>query len=529
MSRLPTRRQVTAALGLLLLFAVVTLAASVTAFRYESRTVTVGAHTTVVRPAFDGFATLDLGAVMPKVRMPADGPLGLGVSLDVGDTVEATGSVEQLIQRDALIASQPAGEIQRVRGALRDMALVALVRGAGVGLLTVLLTAGVWRLVGARRRKELQRAARTALHERRRGSLLGAGVGTGALLLGGAAVLVPAGSGEAVQQPEWVAVGELLPDLELDGSLARIEVARSALSSGGVALLDSALDVYSASARFYGTIEAAVPGIADQLRVPDEDETVALLVSDRHDNIGMDPVARAIGDAGGAALLINAGDDTSTGGTWEAFSVNSLAKAFEGYDVVAVAGNHDPGPAIVEQYERAGFTVLSGEPAEVAGIRFLGDRDPRESGLTAVRREDGETVEEVGERLAEVACEDGDIAVLLVHDRKSALPTAERGCTDLALSGHYHRQIGPDTITRLDGGVSTTYTSGSTGGATYAFALGTRLRYDAQVTLVTFREGRPVGLQPVNVSTEGRIRVADYVELRLADESLGSSGSRGPG
>jgi predicted phosphodiesterase len=528
-SRLVTRRRAVAALGLVLLFVVVTLAASATAFRYESRTITVGAHTTIVRPAFDGYATIDLGAVMPKVRIPADGPLGLGVSLDVGDSVEATGSVEQLIQRDALIASQPAGEVQRVRGALRDMALEALVRGAGVGLLAVVLVAGVWRLVGARRRGELQRAARTALRERRRRSLLSAGALVGALLLGGTAVLVPAGSGAAVRQSEWVAVEELLPGLELDGALARIEVARSALSSGGVALLDSALDVYSASARFYGTIEAAVPGIAGHLRVPAEDETVALLVSDRHDNIGMDPVARAIGDAGGATLLINAGDDTSTGGTWEAFSVNSLAKTFEGYDVVAVAGNHDPGPAIIEQYELAGFTVLSGEPVEVAGIRFLGDRDPRESGLTAVRIEDGETVEAMGERLAEVACADGDIAVLLVHDRKSALPTAERGCADLGLSGHYHRQIGPDTTTSPDGRVSTTYTSGSTGGATFAFALGTRLRYDAQVTLVTFRDGRPVGLQPVNVSTEGDLGVADYIELPAADGSLGSSGSRRPG
>jgi hypothetical protein len=527
-SRLVTRRRAVAALGLVLLFVVVTLAASATAFRYESRTITVGAHTTIVRPAFDGYATIDLGAVMPKVRIPADGPLGLGVSLDVGDSVEATGSVEQLIQRDALIASQPAGEVQRVRGALRDMALEALVRGAGVGLLAVVLVAGVWRLVGARRRGELQRAARTALRERRRRSLLSAGALVGALLLGGTAVLVPAGSGAAVRQSEWVAVEELLPGLELDGALARIEVARSALSSGGVALLDSALDVYSASARFYGTIEAAVPGIADQLRVPDEDETVALLVSDRT------TTSAWIRSREPSATPAVPPADQRRRRHVHRGHMGGVQRQLARQDLRGLRrrrGRRQPRsrPAIVEQYERAGFTVLSGEPAEVAGIRFLGDRDPRESGLTAVRIEDGETVEEMGERLAEAACEDGDIAVLLVHDRKSALPTAERGCTDLALSGHYHRQIGPDTITRLDGGVSTTYTNGSTGGATFAFALGTRLRYDAQVTLVTFRDGRPIGLQPVSVTTEGRIRVADYVELPTADASLGSSGPRRPG
>ena len=40
-----------------------------------------------------------------------------------------------------------------------------------------------------------------------------------------------------------------------------------------------------------------------------------LLVSDRHDNIGMDQVARAVADAGGATAVFDAGDDTSTGRT----------------------------------------------------------------------------------------------------------------------------------------------------------------------------------------------------------------------
>ena len=46
---------------------------------------------------------------------------------------------------------------------------------------------------------------------------------------------------------------------------------------------------------------------------PQEGETVVALVSDRHDNIGMDGVARAIADAGGATAVFDAGDDTSTG------------------------------------------------------------------------------------------------------------------------------------------------------------------------------------------------------------------------
>jgi predicted phosphodiesterase len=227
----------------------------------------------------------------------------------------------------------------------------------------------------------------------------------------------------------------------------------------------------------------------------------------------MDPIARAIGDAGGATVLITAGDDTSSGGSWEEFSVSSLADAFEGYDVVAVAGNHDTGATVVEAYRDSGFTVLEGEPAEVAGIRFLGDHDPRSSGLTAVYSAGDETVREQGERLAAVACEDGDVSTLVVHSPSSGAATAAAGCVDLVVSGHLHRQVGPETQTAGNGRETTVYTNGTTGGAAFAFALGSKLRRDAQVTLLTYRDGRPIGLQPVTITPGGQVLPGDYVEL----------------
>ena len=77
---------------------------------------------------------------------------------------------------------------------------------------------------------------------------------------------------------------------------------------------------------------------------------MVLLVSDRHDNIGMDAVARAVADRAGAEAVFDAGDDTSTGSTWEAFSLDSLDAAFDDdpYDDArwAVTGNHDNGPFV---------------------------------------------------------------------------------------------------------------------------------------------------------------------------------------
>ncbi len=56
-------------------------------------------------------------------------------------------------------------------------------------------------------------------------------------------------------------------------------------------------------------------------------------------------------------------------------------------------------------------------------------------------------------------------------------------------------------------------TTGSTGGAVYAFALGSKLRREAQVTIVTFADGKPVGLQPVSFEPGGIIQVADYTPI----------------
>ena len=115
--------------------------------------------------------------------------------------------------------------------------------------------------------------------------------------------------------------------------------------------------------------------------------------------------------------------------------------------------------------------------------------------------------------MEKAACDDGKVSVIAVHSPSSASRTAASGCVDLVLSGHLHRQVGPSAITGVNGRSTTTLTTGSTGGAVYAFALGSKLRREAQVTIVTFDDGRPVGLQPVSFEPGGIIRVADYTPL----------------
>lgn len=494
-------------------------------FEHDARTVVIGAHTTTVSPTFDSYATFDFGPLFPRARIPTSQPAGLGVYIDVGETDAS--DINELIVRDAVIASQPRGEIAKVASTVKSMAAAAAMRGIGLGLLTALVVGSTWSAIGARRRAEIGHyLVRRARHPNRKAVLLGVACGT-SLAVGVGLLAWPQDSEpeSALQTEGWEPLTSVYPGIGNEAPiLKKIELAKGSATQAGLAVVDSAIQTYQTSVQFYGKMRDRVATVADEIRQPADDETVAILVTDRHDNIGMDPVAEAIADAGQASIVIDMGDDTSTGGSWEAFSINSLGKAFEDYDKIGIAGNHDTGGFVVGALEDKGFTVLDGEPVEMDGIRFLGDSDPRSSGLTAgYRGTTGETIEEQGARLTEVACEDGDVSTVVVHSPTTGEQVAKSGCVDLVVSGHLHRQVGPNTLTAPDGRKTVTFTNASTGGAVYAFALGSKLRRPAQVTLVTYRDGRPVGLQPVDFETSGEVSVQDYIALKLRTEA-----DRGP-
>jgi len=485
-------------------------AVSIQGFLTDTRPVTVGAHSGRVGPTADGWATLDLGGVLPALRIDADLPLWLGVRLDV--TATEVSSLEEVVQSDAVIASAPAGEIGKVKSALIGMALVHAARGAGVALLTGLLLTVVWRRTGPARRARWWTEIRQGVRHPRLSLRPRPITVTVLVVLALVGVSLPVWNREPQPATAWEPLTTLFPGAASVQGLDQVQIADSAETRGAATLIQGAIDTYEASLDFYSRLADGVPAIADQLRQPDENETVALLVSDRHDNIGMDATITAVAKAGGAGLLIDAGDDTSAGAAWETFSIDSLAEAAAGLEVVAVPGNHDFGGTVGVRMQERDFTVLAGEPVQVEGIRFLGDADPRASSYTPTREAKDETIDEQADRLADVACEDGDVSTMVVHDPNSGLEAAERGCVDLVLSGHLHRQVGPDTVVG-GGGVATTFTNGTTGGAAFALALGSKLRRPAQMTLVTYRDGTPIGLQPIDISTGATFEVQPWQPL----------------
>ena len=514
----PGPRQYAGAAAALTVWLLVTLAVGLTIFLNSSRTLVLATHDAELRPSLDGYVVLHTGPVLPDVRQPSGARIGVDITLGKTDAT----SVDELLQRYAYIASQPEGQISKVRDALGDMVASAALRGALVGLVPL----GVWWLVGRRRRDELWRHARKL-------RLLEVAL---VLALGAVLWWEPWGGDEVtvVEGQHWTSLAAFLgPDVPLPGEVADVQVLGDVTTEQTRRLIESAISTYDQSKTFYTAAAEAAAEL--DLRVPSADETVVLLISDRHDNIGMDKVARAVGDAGGATVVIDAGDDTSVGRTWEAFSLDSVTSAFEDYDRFGVAGNHDHGTFVRSYLDEHGWTMLDGKTLlGPGGIRLLGVDDPRSSGLGNWRDETGLSFAEVGDRLADVACEAEDlgrrVATIVVHDANLGAAALERGCADLVVGGHTHVQDGPTRVVGENGATGYTYTTGTTGGAAYAFALGSKPRRPAGISLVTYREGRPVGVQAVTLQTTGVFEVGDFVSLApvepLPSRAVGGDGAR---
>jgi len=462
----------------------------------------VAGHDAVVRPTFDHHARLDTGPYLPDFRMPSESRIG--VRITIGKTESQ--STDELIQRYALIASHTDVESRAVTREVKRLALDAALRAGVLALVPVL----VWELVGARRRAELRRPTRT-----------------GVALTAGFVVLAMVSAWQPwrptlprVEAGEWVSLPDALPNVTVPADLRKVEVQNEVFTQSTKGLVADLFGYYDRSNAFYRAVFERVPEAASTLHQPDEGQTVAVLVSDRHDNINMDHVVRAFAEEAGASAVIDAGDDTSAGQSWEAFSLESLDDELGDLgDRIAVSGNHDHGRFVSGYLSRHGWTHLDHQAAEKFGVRFFGVDDPRSSGLGAFIPVKGPTFAEETATLADEVCAldaDGErVATVVVHDAKMARTALERGCTDLVVAGHAHLQLGPNRVVGENGKVGYSYTNGTTGGAAFAVAAVGKLRREAEFTFVTYSEGRPVGIQPVRVSTRGQFTVDPYVVLAL--------------
>lgn len=487
-------------LGLVVVWLVFALGIGLAVFVTSSTRTTVAGHDAEVRPTLDGWVTVRTGAVLPDLRVRTDHRLG--VELTLGKT--QVNSVEDLVDRYALLAADPDAQVARVRWAVRGLAGEAALRGG----LAASVAIAFWALVGRSRRRELVHLGGS--HHR----WVAVGV-VGAL---GASLV----AWQPWRQPDplfitaedWQSLDEYAgPEVSIPKELADAEITSSSVTDATRRLLLSALDSYQHAQAFYDDAASAAADLS--VRQPADGETVALLVSDRHDNIGMDRVARAIGDAAGATAVLDAGDDTSTGQAWETFSLDSLAATFKDLDRWVAVGNHDNGGFVRDYLKDHGWQVATRTVVDgPGGSTLLALDDPRSSGLGRWRDPVSGTVAESADEVAEIACaSDVRVGTLLVHDANAGAEALRRGCVDLVVAGHVHVASDPSAVVGVGGTIGWTHTTGTAGGAAYAIAVGSKLRRAAAVSLITYADGRPAGVQIVTLETTGRFRVGDYTPL----------------
>ncbi len=207
---------------------------------------------------------------------------------------------------------------------------------------------------------------------------------------------------------------------------------------------------------------------------------VLLVVSDLHCNVGMARVIRAAAELSGAQVVLNAGDTTVNGTAVEEYCVDAFADAVpDGVELVVADGNHDSEETSAQE-RRAGATVLDGEVVEVAGLRILGDSDPNATRIGVGTVPVGEeTIGAAAQRLADVACADGAVDLLLVHNPNVGNLALDEGCVPAQVSGHQHRRIGP-----LRFGEGVRYVSSSTAGAALGQATIGPLNAVAEMTVL---------------------------------------------
>lgn len=196
---------------------------------------------------------------------------------------------------------------------------------------------------------------------------------------------------------------------------------------------------------------------------PSDEETAEpvtlLVISDLHCNVGMAPLITTLAERSGARIVLDAGDTTMNGTSVEQYCVSTIARAVpDGVTLVTAPGNHDSAQT-TEQYARAGATVLDGEVIEVAGMRLIGDHDPKVTRVAAETTQD-ESYPDVAARLRQ-ACEDSDgVDLAMFHNPRIAPAIFDDGCIPAMVSGHMHSRTDPEQV-----GEGIRYISGSTAGA----------------------------------------------------------------
>lgn len=428
----------------------------------------LGPHEAEYSTSQSGILNIDLGP-LGTIKEAVDFPLGIGVDVIVKEIPEELQAIEMQNTLNAL--SQDFASYLQFFGSVNDTVsmvqralIIELIRNFLIALgISIAVVGVIGVLMGKGRLRQLNKTyfprALPAM-----------------LLIANFAIVI------LTLAPGRIPEGQRL--LESESAVFEGTAFEGAVITGRLAsVIDSATDElksqYQKNEEFYLTAEdnlqaawsqQVLPSSARQMIYLDrsseysanENIVNVVLVSDLHCNTGMSHIIKTAAELSNAQIIFNAGDTTINGTTVEQVCVQSFAKAVpKGAVMVQADGNHDS-THTSDQARALGIEVLDGKVIEVAGIKILGDSDPKATRFGQGSSLAGsETPAEEAQRLAETACQEDDgVDLLLIHTPTVGTPAMESGCVAVQFSGHIHRHQGPERI-----GKGIRYISSTTAGA----------------------------------------------------------------
>ncbi|MGM0700357.1 MAG: metallophosphoesterase family protein [Actinomycetota bacterium] len=232
--------------------------------------------------------------------------------------------------------------------------------------------------------------------------------------------------------------------------------------------------------------------------------------SDIHCNIGMARVVGAVAEMSRADAYIDGGDISMTGTSAENYCLDVVDDELpEKLPRMIVKGNHDS--METTRHARArGWNVLEDSSAEMAGVTFFGAADPRRTVFgSGPQLETDLTADQYAQRLRDEACR-ADFDIMLIHDPAVGGPSLRSGCADYALSGHWHRRVGPENF-----GSGTRYVSSTTGGALANALTPGPLKMNAELSIIRVdnETKRPIDVQIITVTPDRQVQIDPWVRF----------------
>ncbi len=345
-----------------------------------------------------------------------DGPIGIIVSVEALNVADA----RQLFENPTALEGLERWIGDDVRGAILSLVIRSIVSAILGGVIL-----GV--LVFHRRVRRIALVGGTAM----------------AAVLGGVASAGATWNPRSISEPQYT--GLLMSAPSVVGNAQNIVASFSNYSQELARLVTNVSKLYD--------VTSTLPAYQ-----PDPTTIRVLHVSDLHLNPAAWDVIRSISTQFKVQVIVDSGDISDHGSAAEKRFVKPIASLKLPY--VFVRGNHDSKE--IEDAVRAqpnAVVLDSGELREVAGLRFIGDGDPRFTPNRSVEVTGDTVVTNAGKRLARVAKKlspPADVAV--VHDplEGEQLDNVVR----LVLAGHGHQRE-----TRLLPKGTRLFEQGSTGGA----------------------------------------------------------------